>query len=120
GEPVQLLEARAIVAQRLAVALRVERVDEVRGEVDDVRAVGRRDLLEIPGRTPRDLLLRLVQLAREAREPAAEGRAREDVLAHEARHLVARAAKAALGALERERRLARHELREADRLSDVR
>ncbi len=53
-------------------------------------------------------------------EAAAERRPRQDLLADQARHLVARAAQAPLGALERELRLARDELRERRRLAVLR
>src|SRR5207253_4100211 len=55
----------------------------------------------------------------EARDAAAEDGPRDDLLLDEARHLVARAAEPALGALERERRLPRDEVREPGGVRDV-
>src|SRR5207247_4229070 len=56
---------------------------------------------------------------RQARNAAAEGRARDDLLLEEARHLVARAPKPPLRALERERRLPRDEVGEAGGVREV-
>ena len=47
GEGVDALQVAAVVVQRLAVRPRVEQMDELRAEVDDVGAVGGGDLLQI-------------------------------------------------------------------------
>ena len=60
----------AVVVQRLAVAARVEQVDQLRGEVDDVRAVGRGDLAQVA----RGLAPRPSPPACRARAPAARCR----------------------------------------------
>ena len=115
GERVDVLQLGAVVVSSAAVALRVEQVDQLGDEVDHERAVGGGDLAQVARRLARHARRRASERAREARDAAAERRAREDVLVHEARHLVARAAQRALGALERERGLARDELGEAGR-----
>ncbi len=118
-ERVDLGELLMVIVQRFAVAACVEEVDQVRGQVDDVRAVRRGDFAEISDRLGRNLRLRAFQLARETRDAAAEARPGLDVLADEARHLVAGPAEAALGALEGERRLQRDEVGEPRRLRRI-
>src|SRR4030095_9196025 len=87
----------------------VTKAGEGRREVDRDRVVRGRDLLEIARRLLRDVGLGTAELAREPRDAAAERRACQHPLPHEAGHLVAAAARAPLGALERELRLARDE-----------
>src|SRR6266404_6069354 len=113
------LQLCPIVVERLAVAAGVEKPDEMRGEVDDVRAVPRRDLAQILRRLARDGGFGAAEVACEPRNAAAKRRTREDVLVYEARHLVARTAQATLGALARQYRLPDDELGEARRLRGV-
>src|SRR5207245_6478748 len=96
----------------LAVALRVHEADQVGGQVDVVRAVLRGDLAQVAPGVAREARLVAAEAPRQARDAAAEGRARDDLLLDEARHLVARAAEPALRALVRERRLQREAVRE--------
>ena len=72
---------------------------------------------EVARRLARHVRLGPIRLARDARETGAERRAREDLLADQPRHLVAGAAQSSLGALQRELRLARDEVRERGRLA---
>src|SRR6185503_3838333 len=102
-------ELARVVAQALRIALGVEEPREPGREVDRERTVRGGNLAQIARGFARDARFALAALERELRDAAAERRPREDVLAHEARHLVARAAQAALGALERERGLPRDE-----------
>ncbi len=119
SEGVELAQLVVVVVQRLAVAARIEQVNELRRQIDDVRAVRRGDLTQILRRFLGHAGLGLADFARQLGDPAAKGRPRFDVLADEARDLVARAAKSALGPLERERRLQRDEVREPGRLRGV-
>src|SRR6266566_3388649 len=112
-------ELHAVVVQGLAVALRVHEADQVGCQVEVVRAVTRGDLAEIAAGVARHTRLVAAEAPRQARNAAAEGRARDDLLLEEARHLVARAAEPSLGALERERRLPRDEVGEAGGVREV-
>ena len=118
GEAAQLVEGRRLVPQpRRSRACRAR--DQARHEVDHEGVVRGGDLAQVARR------LRAARASRPARGCARAARrrrgrrAREDVLVHHARHLVARAAQLPLGALERELRLVRHELGEAEGLARV-
>jgi hypothetical protein len=112
-ERVDLLELAVVVAQHVAVALRVDQPDDARDQVDHVGAVRRGDLAEIAQGFLAHARLAAAQLGREPSHAAAERGPRHDLLGDEARHLVAGAAHAALGPLEREGRLPDNELRQA-------
>src|SRR5262249_39237845 len=105
SEAVDARELCPVVVQRLAVAARVEEADQLRREIDDVRAMGGGDLLQVGRRLALDLRRGSIELARQPCDAAPERGRGEDVLAQEARPLVAQPAHPALGALERERRL---------------
>jgi hypothetical protein len=75
-----------------AVAALVHQPPELHHEVDHERAVACRDLTQVGGRLALDRLFASTEAAREAGELSAKGGSRENVLAHEARHLVARTA----------------------------
>jgi hypothetical protein len=115
-EPRQL---RAVVLDRLAVALGVEQADQVRGDVDHEGAVGGSDLAQVARGVALHARERQPLLAGEAGQAAAKRRLTQDVLLHQPRHLVAIAAQPPFAALERERRLTRHEFREPPRLGGV-
>src|SRR5262249_37458017 len=93
--------------------------DAVRGEVDDVGAVGGGDLLQIALRLTLGRRHGTSELLREAGDPAAERGPGDDVLAHEARYLVAQPADATLRALERQAGLTRDEVGEPRGLAEV-
>src|SRR5262249_28696066 len=78
SQVVDVLEIAAVVVQRLAVSARVEEVDQLRGEVDDVRAVGGGDLLEIALRVAQHRRLRPSELLCQARDAGTEGGTREE------------------------------------------
>ena len=118
-ERLHVLELVAIVVELPPVALRVEQADQPGDQVDHERAVGGGDLAQVPRGLARHARGRAPERARQAVDAAAERRPAEDVLVDQARHLVARAAQRALGALEREHRLARDELGEPRGLGEI-
>ncbi len=137
-EPCDPLHHGFVVDESLVVAPGVEPADRLGDEIDHERAMGRRDLAQIArglrregreGREGRDRrerpAVRAADLAlppsllQDAIQSAAKARPPEDLLVHQARHLVTRPSHPPLGALERERRLLPHELRESDRLGLV-
>jgi len=105
----QRLQLLAVVVEVLRVALSVRHANQPVHQVDDVRADAGGDLLQVVARAPLHLLRRQAGGLGERREARAELPVREDFLAHEARHLVARAAQRPFGALERQGRLPQHE-----------
>jgi hypothetical protein len=119
GERLEPRQLSAVVLDRLAVALGVEQVDQVRGDIDHEGAVGGGDLAQVARGVALDARARPPLLAGEAGQTAAEGRLAEDVLVHQTRHLVAIAAQPPFAALERERCLTRHEFRQPPRLGGI-
>src|SRR5205807_5961789 len=86
---------------------------------DVVRAMLRGDLAQVAPGVARDARLVAAEAPCQARDAAAEGRARDDLLLDEARHLVASTAEPAFRALECERCLPRDEVREPGGVRDV-
>ena len=113
-ERAQLVHLRGLVVQHLAVAALVEALPELHDQVDHEGAVRGRDLAQVGGGLAQHGRVGAAERGGEAVQLAAEGRAPEHVLVHEARHLVARAAQPALRDVEHEVGLAHDELREPD------
>ncbi len=116
GEPLELL---AVVLEHVAVASRVHELPELHHQVDHEGALAGGDLPEVARGLPGDGGLPALEAPREPGHAAPERRAGEDVLIDEAGHLVAVAAQLPLRPLQRQHRLARHEVGDPHRVADV-
>src|SRR3989441_1045468 len=90
-------ELLPVVVQPFAVSSRVHVADQVRREVDEAGAVAGGDFAEISTRVTLHARLVASEASREICHGTAEGGPRDDLLLHEARHLIARTPQAPFG-----------------------